>query len=205
MPPVTDRRLAVRAASNHDGATSTMDASVQATMSDERNRGHSEGVLGTHPARRAGNRDCRAARPVVAHRLPPWHNDGWNFYIAWSKPEGLYGVPWLADSRSFVYLPANAQAWWPLSHLPWALVWFGWSAAQVVALAWMVTPLAAVVAFAIPWPYLPGPRDITAKSTSSLPAQADDHRGDEALHSQIVFWRSTAIARRRKAPTSARS
>ena len=86
----------------------------------------------------------------------PWPNDAWNFWVAWTKPEGLYGVPWLAPSRSFVYSPAYAQAWWPLQFVPWPIVSAAWSGLQLAALAWMLTPVGAVIALALPWPYLDG-------------------------------------------------
>ncbi len=94
---------------------------------------------------------------VWAHiGLNPWFNDAHNYWIAWTKPEGLYGVPWLADTRSFVYSPAFAQAWWPVQFIPWSVAWAAWTALQLAALAWMVTPLGAVLALAFPWPYLEG-------------------------------------------------
>lgn len=83
----------------------------------------------------------------------PWHDDSYAFWSAWQDGR-LYPPEWRPVSE-YVYSPAFAQAFWPLTLLPWPVVNAAWAALQLAALTWMLGPVGAVVALAFPYPSLP--------------------------------------------------
>jgi hypothetical protein len=82
-----------------------------------------------------------------------WHDDSYAFWNAW-RDGRLYPPSWQPISE-YVYSPAFAQAFWPLTLLDWPVVNAVWAALQLVALEWMLGPIGAVVALAFPFPSLP--------------------------------------------------
>ncbi len=82
----------------------------------------------------------------------PWKDDSYAFWSAW-QDGSLYPPTWRPVSE-YVYSPAFAQAFWPLTLLPWPVVNSLWTALQLAALAWMLGPIGAVVALAWPFPSL---------------------------------------------------
>ena len=85
--------------------------------------------------------------------MHPWHDDSYTFWSAWQDGH-LYPAQWRPVSE-YVYSPAFAQAFWPLTLLPWPVVNALWAALQLVALVWMLGPIGAVAALAFPFPSLP--------------------------------------------------
>lgn len=83
----------------------------------------------------------------------PWHDDSYAFWSAWQDGR-LYPAAWHPVSE-YVYSPAFAQAFWPLTLLSWPTVNALWAALQLGALVWMLGPIGAVVALAFPFPSLP--------------------------------------------------
>lgn len=86
--------------------------------------------------------------------LHPWHDDSYAFWSAW-RDGRLYPGAWEPVSE-YVYSPAFAQAFWPLTRLPWKVVNALWSALQLAALTWMLGPVGAVLAIAFPVPRIDG-------------------------------------------------
>jgi hypothetical protein len=82
-----------------------------------------------------------------------WHDDSYAFWNAW-RDGRLYPPSWQPVSE-YVYSPAFAQAFWPLTLLHWPVVNAVWAAFQLAALVWMLGPIGAVVALAFPFPSLP--------------------------------------------------
>ena len=85
--------------------------------------------------------------------LFPWDNDAHTFWSAWSGP--MYPAHWSPTSH-FVYSPAFAQAFWPLTFIPWPVVHALWTGVQLLALTWMLGPVWAAVALGFPLPHLDG-------------------------------------------------
>ncbi len=83
----------------------------------------------------------------------PWRDDSYAFWSAWQDGQ-LYPAAWEPISQ-YVYSPAFAQAFWPLTLLHWSTVNALWAALQLGALTWMLGPIGAVVALAFPYPSLP--------------------------------------------------
>lgn len=66
--------------------------------------------------------------------------DSHAYWAALQDPAGWYTkAPGAVDA--FLYSPAFAQALWPLTHVPWPAFRLLWSAAQLGALAWLLSPL----------------------------------------------------------------
>ena len=84
----------------------------------------------------------------------PWPNDAYAFWNAWADGR-LYPDHWEPISE-FVYSPAFAQAFWPLTFLPWPVAYGVWTIGQLAALVWMLTPLGAVGALLFPLPHIEG-------------------------------------------------
>jgi hypothetical protein len=82
-----------------------------------------------------------------------WHDDSYTFWIAW-RSNHLYPPEWRPISQ-YVYSPAFAQAFWPLTLLSWPTVNAVWAALQLLALVWMLGPIGAVAGLAFPFPSLP--------------------------------------------------
>jgi hypothetical protein len=82
----------------------------------------------------------------------PWPNDAYAFWNAMADGQ-LYPEHW-APVSEFVYSPAFAQAFWPLTFLPWPMTYALWITAQLGALVWMLTPLGAIGALWFPLPYV---------------------------------------------------
>ncbi len=82
----------------------------------------------------------------------PRENDVFHFWNAWADGR-LYPATW-EPVREYVYSPAFAQAFWPLTHVRFSLVNAGWAALQLLALVWMLRPAGAVVALLWPIPFL---------------------------------------------------
>ena len=78
-----------------------------------------------------------------------WMNDTYGFWAAWEG--GLYDMPWL-ERGAYVYSPAFAQAFSPLSALPWESVWTIWLLVQVAALVLLIGPFWSGVVLLLPWP-----------------------------------------------------
>jgi hypothetical protein len=83
-----------------------------------------------------------------------WHDDSYAFWSAWNDGK-LYPPHWEPVS-AYVYSPTFAQAFWPLTRLPWPVVNSLWAALQIGALVWMLRPVGAVAALLVPWPFLAG-------------------------------------------------
>jgi Glycosyltransferase family 87 len=86
----------------------------------------------------------------MALQLKP--DDSYTFWHMWRDPS-LYPPAWRPASL-YVYSPAFAQAFWPLTLLSWPVLNAAWAALQLVVLIWMVGPIGAVVALAFPFPFL---------------------------------------------------
>ena len=84
----------------------------------------------------------------------PWRDDSHAFWEAW-RDGRLYPETWQPVSE-YVYSPAFAQAFWPLTKLPFTIVNAVWAGAQLVALIWMLRPVGALAAVLFPWPNLNG-------------------------------------------------
>jgi hypothetical protein len=82
----------------------------------------------------------------------PYHNDVYAFWNAWTDGH-LYPDSWEPISE-FVYSPAFAQVFWPLTQLPFDAVYVGWTALQFGALVWLLGPAGAFLALAWPLPHL---------------------------------------------------
>jgi hypothetical protein len=84
----------------------------------------------------------------------PWHDDSYAFWNAWADGS-LYPPSWQPVSE-YVYSPAFAQAFWPLTTIRWTWVNGIWTAVQLGALVWMLGAAGAVLAICWPIPFLPG-------------------------------------------------
>ena len=82
----------------------------------------------------------------------PRENDVFHFWNAWADGH-LYPAAWEPVSE-YVYSPAFAQAFWPLTQLRFSLVNAGWALLQLGALVWMLRPAGAAIALAWPIPFL---------------------------------------------------
>lgn len=82
----------------------------------------------------------------------PHQSDVFAFWNAWSDGQ-LYPPSWQPVSE-YVYSPAFAQAFWPLTLFRFSLVNAGWAALQVLALAWMLRPAGAAIALLWPLPFI---------------------------------------------------
>jgi len=89
----------------------------------------------------------------VRFSIGPWQSDAYWFWRMWDG--GLYDRSWL-EYGAYVYSPAFAQAFWPLTLLPWTLVSAMWTGAQLMALVWMLGPALAAAALIVPWPSVDG-------------------------------------------------
>ena len=88
---------------------------------------------------------------VASH---PWHNDAYAFWNAWTDGS-LYPPTWQPVSE-YVYSPAFAQAFWPLTELRFSLVNAAWALLQLLVLVWMLGPAGALIALAVPIPNIAG-------------------------------------------------
>jgi len=78
----------------------------------------------------------------------PASSDADNFWRV--DPRNPYAEPW-GGPLAFVYSPAFAEAIGPLTRLPWEFFYKVWQGIALVALAWLVTPIGAVVALLLPF------------------------------------------------------
>lgn len=76
--------------------------------------------------------------------FPYWYTFGADsiaYYVTRHHWDNLYWAPPLVDG-AYLYSPAFAQVIWPLTWLPWDLFRALWGGAEVVALIWLLRPLA---------------------------------------------------------------
>ena len=60
------------------------------------------------------------------------------YWIAW-RHHHLYGIP-VGFRDAYLYSPAFAQAFWPLSQLSWPVVGIAWAILSTCVLAWLLAP-----------------------------------------------------------------
>jgi hypothetical protein len=75
------------------------------------------------------------------------HYDAWTYWA--TDPLDPYRNSVVGDRGAYPYSPAWVQLIEPLRHLPFLVVYAGWTAVYLVALAWLVGPLGAAAALVL--------------------------------------------------------
>jgi Glycosyltransferase family 87 len=82
----------------------------------------------------------------------------------------MYGASLVGRPATYLYSPAFAQVFWPLTLLPWGVFAALWSALNLAILAWMAGPIVAAVL--LYFPFLPIRDEITTGNIHLLIAAA---------------------------------